>query len=356
MVLTYLNNWSQMGVDIIGEIPEGLPNIKKPVLNPRRLIDLFPLAFTIALVAYMEAISISKSLEEKNKNYKINANQELIALGMSNIAGSFFQSFSTTGGFSRTAVNDASGAKTGVALLISALVVTIILIFFTSWFYYLPKTILSAIIIVSVLNLVDFKYSIVLFKKHKDEFFLLLSTFMITLFIGLKEGLLLGIMLSFLIVFFRLTSFPNSRILILDRIRSLFLKKQSIYFSKEGNNNYDIVLLDIKGQLFFGNIDYFKNFMYKIIKEKRPELKGIILNINNLYHIDSTGHDTLLKIVKKIQEKKVRIIISRNIEHERDVIFGYNLISLIKKKNIFNTSAEALKSFNKSKKNLPNEN
>ena len=111
----------------------------------------------------MESISISKTIAEKHKYYRLDPNQELIALGTSNIFGSLFQSYPTTGGFSRTAVNDQSGAKTGVASLVCALIVAITLSFFTHWFFYLPKAVLGAIIIVAVIQLIDIKYAIRLY-------------------------------------------------------------------------------------------------------------------------------------------------------------------------------------------------
>ena len=88
---------------------------------------------------FYEAISISKGLAEKNKSYKLNPNQELKALGSANIIGSFFQSYPTTGGFSRTAVNSQAKAKTGVASLICALLIALTLSFFTDLFFYVPK-------------------------------------------------------------------------------------------------------------------------------------------------------------------------------------------------------------------------
>jgi SulP family sulfate permease len=87
----------------------------------------------------MEAISVAKAIEEKHKDYEVNPNQELIALGASNMIGSLFQSYPTTGGFSRTAVNDQAGAKTGMAALVTASLIALILSFFTHWFYFLPQ-------------------------------------------------------------------------------------------------------------------------------------------------------------------------------------------------------------------------
>jgi SulP family sulfate permease len=163
----YFNGLDKQGVAVVGLIPQGLPSFQTPVFEIDTIKQLFPTALTLALVAFMEAISVAKAIEEKHKEYTVDPNQELIALGSSNIVGSFFLSYPTTGGFSRTAVNDQAGAKTGMAALITALIVGLTLMFFTQWFYYLPKAVLASIIIVAVVNLIDFKFAVRLYKKEK---------------------------------------------------------------------------------------------------------------------------------------------------------------------------------------------
>jgi len=107
----YFNQLNEKGVAVVGLIPEGLPPFQVLSFEIETIKQLLPTALTLALVAFMEAISVAKAIEEKHKNYTIDPNQELIALGTANIVGSFFQSYPTTGGFSRTAVNDQAGAK-----------------------------------------------------------------------------------------------------------------------------------------------------------------------------------------------------------------------------------------------------
>ena len=146
----YFTKQNENGVQIVGLIPEGLPFFSIPNVTWENIQVLFSTAITLALVAFMEAISVAKAIEEKHKDYEVDSNQELIALGSSNIVGSLFQSYPTTGGFSRTAVNDQAGAKTGVAPLITAAIIAVVLSFFTDWFYYLPKSVLGAIIIATI--------------------------------------------------------------------------------------------------------------------------------------------------------------------------------------------------------------
>ena len=138
VVLVYGLELNNAGVKIVGEVPGGLPALALPMVSSSSIMVLMPAALTIALVGFMESIAVAKAIQSKHKDYQINANQELIALGISNIGGSFFKAFPTVGGFSRTAVNDQSGAKTGMASVISAALILLTLLFLTPLFYYLP--------------------------------------------------------------------------------------------------------------------------------------------------------------------------------------------------------------------------
>jgi len=142
---------------------------------------LAPIAFSIAFIGFMESIAVGKSVQAKHGDYKIVPNQELIALGTANIGGSFFKAFPTTGGFSRTAVNDQTGAKTGVAAFVSAGLIIITLLFLTPLFYYLPNAVLASIIMVAVFGLIDIKAAKKLWYQNRGDFWMLIATFLGTL-------------------------------------------------------------------------------------------------------------------------------------------------------------------------------
>ncbi len=340
----------QSGLAIVGNIPDGLPNFVFPVLEWEIIKDLLPISLTIALVAFMEAISVAKSIQEKNKTYEINPNQELIALGASNIIGSFFQSYPTTGGFSRTAVNNQAGAKTGVAALISALIVAVILSFFTDWFYYLPKAALGAIIIVAVVNLIDYKYAVRLYRARKDEFFVLIFTFILTLFIGITEGILFGIIFSLLLLVYR-TSKPHYAFL--GRIGSTNYFKNIERFPDEVVLRDDLIILRFDAQLFFGNIQFFKNLVFDALNKNPKKVKGFIINARTINYLDSTASEKLMEIIKEIQERGIRVMLVGATGPTRDLIIKSKLISVIKKGNLFITSGDATDSFDGISKKSP---
>lgn len=326
------------GLQIVGKVPSGLPTFQLPKIPLSKVVDLLPIALALALIAFMEAISVSKALEEKQEDYEIDANQELIALGSSNIIGSFFQSYPTTGGFSRTVVNDQAGAKTGVAALISAFVVGITLLFLTPLFYYLPNAILAAIIMVAVFGLIDVKYPVQLFKKRKDEFVLLLVTFLITLTVGIKEGILLGVLVSLLLMVYR-TSVPH--IAVIARVSGTNYYKNILRFNEFIISREDILGIRIDSQLFFGNKDFFRKELYKHISKKGKKLKLLIVNTEAISYIDSSGVHTLLKIIKDLKSKNIKIMFSGTSGPTRDILYQSGIINELGKENLFLRSHEA---------------
>ena len=346
----YFNGLDKQGVSVVGVIPEGLPSFKTPSFEVGSLKKLFPTAFTLALVAFMEAISIGKTMEEKHKNYVIDPNQELIALGSANIIGSFFQSYPTTGGFSRTAVNDQAGAKTGVAALVTALSVAIILMFFTHWFYFLPKAVLASIIITAVINLVDFKFAIRLYKKRKDEFVILIITFLATLFLGITEGILLGILISLLLLVYR-ASMPHYAFL--GRIGNTNYFKNVNRFPEEIIQREDLIILRFDAQLFFGNIQFFKELVLNTIEEKEKVVKGFVINARAINYIDSTASEQLYDLILSLQKKGIRVMVVGAIGPARDLILKSKIIKILKKQNLFITSGDATDDFDGITKKTP---
>ncbi|GHH99414.1 SulP family inorganic anion transporter [Neobacillus kokaensis] len=186
---------NKMGVEVVGEIPSGLPELtfQMPSLHSMKL--LLPVAVMIAFISFLESFAVVKVFSSKEKD-RIHANQELIGLGLANIVSSFVGSIPVAGGLSRTAVNYQAGAKSKLSLLFTALFVLISLLYLTPLFYYLPKSALAAIIIVAVVNLIKIKQLPNLLKKAPYEALIYLATFVTTLMIDIFLGLIIGIILS----------------------------------------------------------------------------------------------------------------------------------------------------------------
>ena len=294
----------ETGLILLENVPGGLPSMIMPSAEWGQIYALIPLALTLALIAFMEAISVAKAIEEKEKTNSLNANQELIALGAANVVGSIFQAYPTTGGLSRTAVNYDAGAKSGISALFSALVVGLTLLFFTSFFYFLPTAILGAIIVVAIVKLIDFNYPRELWKNNRKEFFILLFTFLATLFIGIKEGILLGVFVALLYMVYQNT---QPHIAVLGRIKDTHYFKNITRFSEDVITYPNVLILRFDGQLFFGNQTYFRETVSAHIKKQKPLVKHLVIASAGINSIDASAQQMLSLFMEELHQKQINI-------------------------------------------------
>lgn len=305
VVLGILAVWglglSENGVKIVGDIPAGLPAITLPGFTLGNLQALFPTVMAIALVSFMESIAVAKAIQARHKTYKVVPNQELLALGMANIGGAFFQSFPTTGGFSRTAVNDQAGAKTGMASLISAGLILITLLFLTPLFYYLPKAILAAVIVVAVAGLVDFKEPLHLWKTNRTDFAMLLATFIFTLALGIEQGIGIGVVLSLAMLIYRTT---RPHMAILGRVPGTTYYRNIARFDNL-EIRPELLITRFDAQLYFANINYFTETLEDWIARKGPGLKTVIINAAAINYVDSTAVHALEELTDSYRKKGI---------------------------------------------------
>ncbi|WP_108245398.1 SulP family inorganic anion transporter [Muricauda brasiliensis] len=331
------------GVHIVGNIPKGLPGFQAPEFQWDKMGQLMPIAITVALFGFMESVSIAKTVEERHPEYELDANQELRALGIANMLGSFFQSFSVSGSFSRTAVNDKAGAKTGMSLIFSTLIIAGVLLFLTPLFYNLPAVVLGAIIIVSVAGLVDLKYPWILWKNRKDEFLLLVATFLMTLLIGLMEGILFGVLLSLMLLVYRIS---KPHMAVLGRIKDTSYFKNIDRFSGDVEVEADKLVLRFDAQLYFGNKDYFKKQLYRQIEKKGPVLKYIILNAEPINYIDSSAASMLERIILDLRHRDIHFLIAAAIGPTRDILYSSGIVDILGEENLYVQTIDAVNGCN----------
>jgi len=325
-------------VHILGTLPKGLPGFVVPEIQLEQLITALPTALALAFIAFAEAMTIAKAVEEKSNESFTRPNQELRALGFSNVIGSFFQSFPTNAGLSRTAVNVEEGAKTGVASIISALVVGGTLLFLTPFFYYLPKAVLGAIILVAVYGLIDFEYPRQLFRQQKDEFILLIVTFFTTLLIGISQGIIFGVLFSLVLLVYRIS---KPHVAILGKIHGMDYFKNVDRFSEDVEVLDEILMIRFDAQLFFANIHYFKRTIEKQIDKKGPNLRYVILNAEPITYLDDTAAKQLHTLIHRLKEKNIVFKMAGAIGPIRDILKKSGLIELIGQENIYVRTAEA---------------
>jgi SulP family sulfate permease len=312
-------------VAIVKDIPSGLPSFSFPEIDISQMKELLPIALTLVMVGYLETISIGKSLEAKQDEYKLRPNQELIALGLSNIIGSWFKAYPSTSSFSRSAINQESGATTGMASLVSVVIVLLTLLFLTPLFYHLPKTVLAAIIIVAVFGLVNIKEAIFLWKANNLDFWLLVITFFSTLLFGIEYGIMIGVGLSLIILIFR-TSRPY--VAELGKVPD-----SDFYRNRERFNEVildeEVLVFRFDAQLFYANSSYFIETLELMVEKKGPRLKLIVLDAESINRVDSTGVEMLKERIRFYNKKGVLFYFAGVKGPVRDHLFRGKILDLI---------------------------
>lgn len=326
------------GVNIVGEIPKGLPSFDASFFDFSDGGMLVPLILVIALVSYMESIAVAKAIANK-RGYKIDANKELIGLGMANLGGSFFQSFPTTGGLSRTAVNDQAGSTSTVASLISAALIAITVLYLTPLFYYLPGAVLAAIIIVAVFGLFDAAEMKHLWRTDKRDFAMLMITFAATLGLGIEEGIAIGVIMSLGMVIYRST---RPHVAELGRLGKTS-KFKNIERYPDAVIHPDVLIFRFDAPLYFANASFFREELDARINKRRDELKLVILDAASMSGIDSTGTEAMEKLVKEMHGIGVEIYIASATGPVRDSMRNSGMMEHLGEDHFFFDVADALR-------------
>lgn len=337
LVSVYFLDLHLFGVAIIKDVPSGLPSIGIPQLDGSSILSLLPIALTISLVSYMESYAVAKAIQSKHKDYKIDPNQELVGLGVANIVGSFFSSFPVTGGFSRTAVNDQAGAKTGVAALISAAVVLMTLMFLTPYFYYLPKAVLAAIIMVAVFGLIDIKEAKHLWYKDKLDFSTFMITAIATLFIGIEPGIAIGVLISLMLVLYKI-SYPQLVELAQVPNSSSFRNVSRYTDLKRSSNN---LIIRFDSQLFFANCNSFKNSILDRVNQNKNIAK-VIVQASGIHHVDSSAILVLEELFHELKLQEVQLQFADLKGPVRDIFKINGLVELYGESNFFLSVNDAI--------------
>ena len=324
LTIRYFGN-DFVDVAIVKDIPSGLPSFSFPELDISQMKELLPIALTLVMVGYLETISIGKSLEAKQDEYKIRPNQELMALGLSNMIGSWFKAYPSTSSFSRSAINQESGATTGMASLVSVFMVLITLLFLTPLFYHLPKTVLAAIIIVAVFGLVNIKEAIFLWKANNLDFWLLIATFFSTLLFGIEYGIMIGVGLSLIILIFR-TSRPY--VAELGKVPDSNFYRNRERFTEVIVDN-EVLVFRFDAQLFYANSSYFIETLELMVEAKGAHLKLIVLDAESINRVDSTGVEMLKERIRFYHKKGILFYFAGVKGPVRDHLFRGKILDII---------------------------
>ncbi|MGB9937320.1 MAG: SulP family inorganic anion transporter [Methanobacterium sp.] len=300
-LVTY-TNLASYGIKLVGPIPQGLPSM---IIPDPTLIDfniLITLAVTVFLICYIEGYLFAAEYAKKN-NYKIDKNQELLALGATNIAVGIFQGLPVNGAPSRTAVNNESGSKTPLAGGISAFVILLVLLFFTGIFYNLPDTILAAIVLFVIKGLVDIPHFRQIYKFSKLEFIIAIVTIITVLYFGALQGIVVGVLLSIMGL---LKNMYNPHIAVLGRIpgtnQYLDIKRRP-----EGKIASHTLIVRIDGSQIFLNTESVKDTIIDLVDNEYKDTKLFVLDFEATSFIDYSGIEMLEELTDELKQRGIKI-------------------------------------------------
>ena len=330
-ILVYFLGENTLGIELVKEVPKGLPAFQLAEISWQNIQLLIPTVFTVTIIGIVESIGIAKVIQAKHGNYKIRPDQELLALGISKIGGSFFQAIPTSGSFTRSAVNNEAGAQSGFASIFTATIIGLTLLFLTPLFYFLPKTILAAIILLSVKSLFEFEEAKHLWHTDRRDFFMMLTTFVVTLSLGIEEGVLAGVVLSIAMVLYK-SSKPHVAILgkLPDTTIYRNVDRYELAEQVEG-----VIVMRFDDQLYFGNASYFQNTIQDLVVENKTIPQLFILDASSIHSLDSTGLHALKEVYKFLNQKDIKFYISGMVGPVRDKIAQAGMIELIGEKSQF---------------------
>ncbi|MEH6575912.1 MAG: sulfate permease [Amphritea sp.] len=299
--------WLQLqqthAVTIVGIIPEGLPSLSGIPIDLQLWKQLITPAILIALIGFLESVSVGTTLASKCRE-RIDPNKELVALGVANLGSAFSGTYPVAGGFGRSMVNFSSGAQTTIASMISALIVALTVAFCTPLFYYLPKAVLGAVIIMAVLPLIDLQAFINSWRFNKADALTLLGTFILVLLLGVELGILGGITLSFLLMLYR-SSQPH--IAVVGRVGN------SEHFRNINRHDVSIdkhvLAIRVDESLYFANTRFVEDFIRQQCVQQQ-DLKHVVLICTAVNFIDASALETLEILTLDLADEGVTLHLS----------------------------------------------
>jgi len=300
VTLVYGLDLEDRGVAVVGEVPAGLPQLIWPQFDPAFLKALLGGALGVALVSYSKTMGVARSFAARNR-YEIDADQELFALGASQIASGLSQGFAISGADSRTAINDAMGGKSQVVGLVAAVTMAAVLFFLTEPLHYLPVAALGAVLIFGAISLVDVASLLRIWKVSRAEFGVAVFCMIGVVALDVLEGLLLAVGSALLLLIKRASRPPDS---LLGRVPGM-KGWHEVANQQDAVTHPGLVLYRFGAALVFFNAAYFKKRVLEIIAG-RNDIEWFILDGSTINMVDITGAEMLEALAGDLAARGVR--------------------------------------------------
>lgn len=326
------------GVSTVGLIAPGLPRPYFAVPPLGTWLALFPSAALIALISYVESVSMAKVVANRRRQ-RIHENQESAALGAANIIAAFTAGMPVAGSFSRTMVNFTSGARTQLASIVAAVAIGLTLLLFTPWFERLPKAALAAIIVIAVVPLIDVKSVRALWRYQRSDASVLLLTFAGVLILGIEVGLIIGLVVSLLFHIWR-TSHPH--VAEVGRIRGTEHFRNVQRYAVETWPN--LALIRVDESLSFANIGVVEDFIMAYVA-KHPRVQHLVLVCSAINHIDSSALEAIERLFMNLREAGVIVHLAEVKGPVLDALERVGLPARLAPGRIFFRTTDAVQTF-----------
>jgi len=304
-----------MSFKTVGLIPSGLPQFHVPTIHASDIRAVFPLAFACFLLAYIESISSAKAMAQKH-GYKIDHRQELLALGIVNLATAFGQSYPVGGGLSQTAVNDNAGAKTPLSLVFASIAIGLCLLLLTGLLENLPNVVLACIVLVAIKGLIDVKEFAHLWKTNRTELMLALIAVVGVLVLGILEGVLIAAIVTLVLVV-KAVSMPH--VAILGRIPGT--KRYSDVVRNPDNELFQhLFLFRVESSVYYFNTDYIENLVLTKVNEAGVLLKTVVWDLSTSPNVDRAGAQMIGRLYLDLKAKGIRLRLAETRAGVRDIL------------------------------------
>ncbi|MCB1860764.1 MAG: SulP family inorganic anion transporter [Gammaproteobacteria bacterium] len=332
-----------LDIELVGEIPAHLPPPSIPDFSYSSIKMLAPEAFAVALLGLIEAVSISRAIANKS-NQRIDANQEFIGQGLSNIAGSFFSSYAGSGSFTRSGVNYTSGAKTPLSAIFAAFILMAIVLSIAPLTAYLPVAAMGGVILIVAYKLIDFHHIKQILKNSKSESTILLTTFFATLLLELEFAIYLGVLLS-LIVFLARTATPEIVTLSIDNDSGGGKRKLVNIHNKPVNQCPQLKIIRIDMSVYFGSLDYIQNRIDQISEKER--IVHILIVATGINLIDLSGEEMLLTAANRLKQQGGGLYFSELKGRVYEAVSRHGFVKKVGNQYFFDKKRDAIRSINK---------
>jgi high affinity sulfate transporter 1 len=315
IIFVALTDLAERGVEIVGTIPQGLPELGMPLFSPGDVELVLPLAIGLFILSFVELSTIARTYAKEHE-YEIDNNQELLALGASSVSVGIAQGFPVAGSFSKTAVNDRNNAKTQLSGAIAAGVTILVVLFLTGFFYYLAEPVIAALIIVAVFKMVDIAGLSRIGHINKNEIYVAVITLAGVLLFGILAGVLIGTFLCLIGILYRV-SFPHMAVLGRIPDSDTF---GDIARHPENEVVEGIFIFRIDAPLIFANAESFKeNILSALGREQRP-IHVVILDFESSPFTDVTAVDMTRDLISELEHKGIELRIANASGQTRDIL------------------------------------